>query len=233
MGVIAITGGGPLPTQGMDPSRSPAGDREGSIPVVHSPLYGQEAGMADAAGLLRAALGATGDGVGCHYRLRAEVGLGTDLLAELGLVKPIRQRIPDCSEHACPLRDGCRHAIIFAEARAGRSGKKYRLAPLGERALADDHILAQVATAAQGGALARRVLAALAEGPRSIFALNTILLDQSLAALHQDGEFGEASFDRGGLAATLALLRDLGTVVYDGATVALPLAGSPPSIGGI
>ena len=46
-------------------------------------------------GLLRAALAATGDGIGCHYRLRAEVGLGGDLLAELGLVRPIRQRITE------------------------------------------------------------------------------------------------------------------------------------------
>lgn len=180
------------------------------------------AAVASRAGRLRAALAATGDGVGCHYRLRAEVGLGTDLLAELGLVKPIRQRIPDCSEHACPLRDGCPHAALFAEARAGRSGKKYRLAPLGERALTDDRLLAQVADAARDGALARRILAAVADGPRSIFALNTALLDQALAALDRDGDFGEAAFDRGDLAATLSLLADLGAIDYDGATVALP-----------
>lgn len=180
--------------------------------------------MADAttAELLRAALGATGDGVGCHFRLRAEVGLGVEILTELGLVRPIRQRIPDCTEHGCPLRDDCRHAITFAEARAGRSGKKYRLAPLGERALTDDQILAQVANAALDGALARRVLAVIADGPRSIFSLNTALLDQSLAALARDGDFGDAAFDRGDLAATLALLANLGAISYDGATVALP-----------
>ncbi|MFN8513906.1 MAG: hypothetical protein U0841_15245 [Chloroflexia bacterium] len=180
--------------------------------------------MADTltASLLRAALRATGDDIGCHFRLRAEVGLGVEILAELGLVRPIRQRIPDCTEHACPLREDCRHAIVFAEARAGRSGKKYRLAPLGERALTDDHILAQVANAARDGALARRVLAALADGPRSIFVLNTALLDQSLAALTRDGDFGDAAFDRGDLAATLALLANLGVIDYDGATVALP-----------
>lgn len=180
--------------------------------------------MADTvtASLLRAALRATGDDIGCHFRLRAEVGLGVEILAELGLVRPIRQRIPDCTEHACPLREDCRHAIVFAEARAGRSGKKYRLAPLGERALTDDQILALVANAALDGALARRVLAALADGPRSIFSLNTALLDQSLAALTRDGDFGDAAFDRGDLAATLALLANLGVIDYDGATVALP-----------
>ena len=180
--------------------------------------------MADTltASLLRAALRATGDDIGCHFRLRAEVGPGVEILAELGLVRPIRQRIPDCTEHACPLREDCRHAIVFAEARAGRSGKKYRLAPLGERALTDDQILALVANAALDGALARRVLAALADGPRSIFALNTALLDQSLAALTRDGDFGDAAFDRGDLAATLALLANLGVIDYDGATVALP-----------
>jgi hypothetical protein len=174
------------------------------------------------ASLLRSALQATGDDIGCHYRLRAEVGLGVEILAELQLVRPIRQRIPDCTEHACPLRDDCRHAIVFAEARAGRSGKKYRLLPLGERALTDDHILAQVANAARDGTLARRVLAAIADGPLSIFALNTALLDQSLAALARDGDFGDTAFDRGDLAATLALLTNLGAIDYDGATVALP-----------
>ena len=178
--------------------------------------------VAQATGLLRIALTLTGDGIGCHHRLRAEVGLGVDLLAELGLVRPIRQRIPDCTEHACPLRDGCRHAITFAEARAGRSGKKYRLAPLGERALTDDAILAQLARAARDLALARRVLAALADGPHSIFALNTILLDQSLAALASTGDFGDAAFERGGLAAILALLADLGAIDHVGATVSLP-----------
>ncbi len=173
------------------------------------------------AGLLRAALAATGDGIGCHYRLRAEVGLGVDLLAELGLVRPIRQRIPACTEHACPLRDGCRHAITFAEARAGRSGKKYRLVALGDRALTDDAILAQLVLAARDLALSRRVLAALVAGPCSIFALNTALLDQSLAALAIEGDFGDTAFDRGGLAATLTLLADLGAIVYDGATVSL------------
>ena len=84
-------------------------------------------------GLLRAALGATGDGIGCHHRLRAEVRLGVETLAALGLVKPIRQRIPACSEHACPLREGCRFARAFAEGTAGRSGKKFRLSPLGAR----------------------------------------------------------------------------------------------------
>jgi hypothetical protein len=181
----------------------------------------ERGGMSSTGDLLRAALQATGDGIGCHYRLRAEAGLGVEVLAELGLVRPIRQRIPDCSEHACPLRDECRHAVVFAEARAGRSGKKYRLLPLGERALTDDHILAQVADAARDGALARRVLAALADGPRSVFAINSILLDQSLAALARDGDFGDTAFDRGDLAATLALLANLGTIKYDGATAAL------------
>ena len=60
------------------------------------------------------------------------------------------------------------------------------------------------------------------DGPRSIFALNTALLDQSLAALQRDGDFGDAAFDRGDLAATLTLLANLGAIDYDGATVALP-----------
>ena len=174
-------------------------------------------------GLLRAALLATGDGIGCHYRLRAEVGLGVGVLAALGLVKPIRQRIPDCSEHACPLRADCRFARLFAEGAVGRSGKKYRLAPLGEGALRDTAILRQVAGATRDLPLARRVLAALAEAgrPLTIFALNTILLDQSLAALAANGESGEAAFDRGDLAGLLRLLAAIGAITYDGYRVSM------------
>src|SRR3954470_10258438 len=135
-------------------------------------------GVVAQGGLLREALLAMDNGIGCHYRLRAEGGLGVGLLAALGLVRPIRQRIPDCQEHACPLRADCRFARLFAEGTAGRSGKKYRLAPLGEGALRDATILRQIGEATRELPLARRVLAALSEagGPLTIFALNTALL---------------------------------------------------------
>lgn len=178
--------------------------------------------------MLRAALRATGDGVGCHYRLRAEIGLGVETLAGLGLVKPIRQRIPDCDEHACPLRTECRFVSLFAEGRPGRSGKKYRLAPLGEQALTDDEALAQLAGLAHQLPLARRILAALAAdgGTLTIFALNTALLDESLAALASAGEFGEAVFSRGELAATLTLLAALDLIGSDGYHVTLRMAAA-------
>ena len=171
---------------------------------------------------LRAALLATGDGIGCHHRLRAEVGLGVETLAALGLAKPIRQRIPTCAEHACPLRDGCRFAPIFAEGLAGRSGKKYRLTPLGEGALRDPVILRQLGEATWELPLARRIIAALqaAETPLTIFALNTTLLDQSLAALAADGNPGEWAFGRGELAGLLNLLGASGAIDYDGYLVA-------------
>lgn len=181
-------------------------------------LAEERVGVMAQVGTLREALLATGDGIGCHYRLRSEGGLSVGLLAALGLVKPIRQRIPNCSEHACPLRDDCQFARLFAEGAAGRSGKKYRLTPLGEGALRDATILRQVGAATRDLPLARRVLAAIegSETPLTIFALNTILLDQSLAALAADGEPGEAAFDRGELAGLLALLVALGTITFDG-----------------
>lgn len=179
---------------------------------------------------LRAALLATGDGIGCHYRLRAEVGLGVETLAALGLVKPIRQRIPTCAEHACPLRDHCRFAPIFAEGLAGRSGKKYRLTPLGEGALRDPVILRQLGAATWELPLARRIIAALqaAETPLTIFAINTTLLDQSLAALKADGSPGEWAFGRGELAGLLNLLSASGAIDYDGylVTLAVTMANS-------
>ena len=175
---------------------------------------------------LRAALSATGDGIGCHHRLRAEVGLGVETLAALGLVKPIRQRIPTCAEHACPLREDCRFAPTFAAGLAGRSGKKYRLTPLGEGTLRDPVILRQLGEATRELPLARRIIAALqaSETPLTIFALNTALLDQSLAALAADGNPGEAAFGRGELAGLLKLLSASGALDYDGYLVALAVA---------
>jgi hypothetical protein len=177
---------------------------------------------------LRAALLATGDGIGCHHRLRAEVGLGVETLAALGLVKPIRQRIPTCTEHACPLRDNCRFAPIFAEGLAGRSGKKYRLTPLGEGALREPVILRQLGEATWELPLARRIITALqdAAAPLTIFALNTALLDQTLAALAADGNPGEAAFGRGELAGLLNLLSASGAIDYDGYLVTLAIAAA-------
>lgn len=174
---------------------------------------------------LRAALRATDGGIGCHYRLRAEVGLGVETLAALGLVKPIRQRIPACDEHPCPHHGNCQFATIFAEGLAGRAGKKYRLAPLGEGVLRDPALARQIDDAARELPLAQRVLAALRDAADglTIFALNTALLDQSLAALAADGDLGETAFSRGELAGMLGLLEALGAIGRDGERVAMPL----------
>lgn len=170
---------------------------------------------------IRAALATAGegDGIGCHYRLRAETGLTVEVLAALGLVRPIRQRIPTCDEHPCPLRPGCRFAPTFAAGRAGgRSGKKFRLAPVGEAALRDDAILRDLGEALTTLPLARRILAALAAagGTLTIFALNTALIEEDLNALLAGDEPGEAGVGRGDLAAGLALLAARGAIEYDG-----------------
>ena len=166
---------------------------------------------------LSAALLATDDGIGCHYRLRAGGLVGVETLAALTLIKPIRQRIPTCDEHGCPLLGDCRFARLFSEGAAGRSGKKFRLTPLGDRARRDPAIRRQVADAALTLPLAQRILATLAaRGPQTIFTLNTALLDESLAALARDGAAGEAAFERGELADGLTLLAALGAITYDG-----------------
>ncbi len=174
---------------------------------------------------LHAALLATGDGIGCQYRLRAGGLVGVETLAALTLIKPIRQRIPTCDEHGCPLLGECRFARIFSEGAAGRSGKKFLLTPLGDRARRDPAIRRQVADAALTLPLAGRILATLAaRGPQTIFTLNTALLDESLAALARDGAAGEATFERGELADGLTLLGALGALTYDGYRVG-PLPG--------
>jgi len=179
---------------------------------------------------LAAALLATDDGIGCQYRLRARGLVGVETLAALTLIKPIRQRIPTCDEHGCPLREGCRFARQFGEGAAGRSGKKFRLTPLGERARRDPAIRRQVADAALTLPLARRILATLAtSGPQTIFTLNTVLLDESLGALARDGTVGEAAFERGELADGLTLLGALGALSYDGYHVSpAPVATTTP-----
>ena len=68
-----------------------------------------------------------------------------------------------------------------------------------------------------------------AEAPLTIFALNTILLDQSLAALAADGNPGEAAFGRGELAGLLNLLSASGAIDYDGYLVTLALAAATDS----
>jgi hypothetical protein len=166
---------------------------------------------------LSAALLANDGGIGCQYRLRAVGLLGAETLAALELVKPIRQRIPTCEEHGCPLLDGCRFARLFREGAAGRSGKKFRLTPLGDRARRDPAIRRQVADAALTLPLARRILAILAaRGSQTIFTLNAALLDEHLAALAHDGSAGDAAFERGELADGLTLLGALGALGYDG-----------------
>ncbi len=192
-------------------------------------MAGEERAVTATIGMepLRAALVGIGTGVGCHYRLRAEGGLTVELLDRLGLVRPIRQRIPTCDEHPCPLRAGCRFATLFNEERPGRSGRKFRLAPLGEAATRDDALLRQLMGAAAELPLPRRILAALAAagGALTVFALDTALLGESLAALAAGGDSGEAGFNRGDLAASLTLLAALGAIAYDGRRVALAPAG--------
>ena len=192
-------------------------------------MAGEERAVTATTGIepLRATLAAVGTGVGCHYRLRAEGGLTVELLDRLGLVKPIRQRIPTCDEHPCPLRAGCRFATLFNEERPGRSGRKFRLAPLGEAATRDDALLRQIMGAAPELPLPRRILDALAAagGALTVFALDTALLGESLAALAAGGDPGEAGFNRGDLAAGLTLLAALGAIEYDGRRVALAPVG--------
>lgn len=188
---------------------------------------------------LREAVAAVGEGVGCHYRLRAEQGLTVETLDSLGLIKPIRQRIPTCDDHPCPLRDGCRFARVFAEGAGGRtggrSGKKFRLAPTGRALLDDETVLRQLGAAVAASPLPRRILAALAEagGTLTVFALNTALLEASLGALLAHGDAGQAGFTRGDLAAGLTLLDALGLLASDGRRVTLaedagPAVAAPP-----
>jgi hypothetical protein len=80
---------------------------------------------------VRAVLVAVGDGVGCEHWTVRDHGLPVALLEALGCARPIRQRIPRCSEHGCHYLGRCEHQAVFEEERAGRAGRKFRLTPEG------------------------------------------------------------------------------------------------------
>ena len=143
--------------------------------------------MTDAFERLRAVLDrANAVGVGCHYWSQPEYGVPAEQLAELGLAKPINARIPTCEDHGCHLIQSCRHRVIFAEARPGRTGRKFRLTPEGARAAAST---AELAARIREVPPARRILDAVSEaGPLSGFALYWRLLEPELDELARTGQ---------------------------------------------
>jgi hypothetical protein len=160
---------------------------------------------------LRAVLMAVGDGIGCEHWTLPEHGLPVVLLKDLGLARPITTRIPKCADHGCRYLGACPQESVFAEGRDGRSGRKFRLTPEGLVAASDAAVLA---TALDSLPLAADILAALASGEQTIFALHWALVEPRVAALGA-GEEPPPMPSRAYLRAVLTLLAEHGAIVWD------------------
>ena len=134
------------------------------------------------------------------------------LLADLGLVKPVATRIPACSEHWCPLAETCPHRSMFEEKTGTRGGIKAKLTPSGRAAFADPDSLSRALASHR---LAGTLRAAIAEGPRTLFDLHTLLLQACFDEVDAIGRLDATVFHRSDLRGCLHLLESLGEVIWD------------------
>jgi hypothetical protein len=178
-----------------------------------------------AAAALRALLAAVGNGVGCEHWTLPDHGLPVLLLKDLGLARPITTRIPRCADHGCSYLGVCAQEIVFAEGRDGRSGRKFRLPQEGQAAASDATGLAAALAALP---LAREVLAALAAGARTVFALNWALVEPRVTSLGA-GEEPSPMPSRAYLRAVLLLLADHGAIEWDEVAGVVRLPGHRPA----
>ncbi|MBI3945648.1 MAG: hypothetical protein HY321_07005 [Armatimonadetes bacterium] len=165
----------------------------------------------------------------CAHALAREGGAPLSLLANLGLVKLIRQGIPACSEHGCRYRGDCEHEALFKARGEGRSGRKARVTKEGRAAAADPERLRACVRALP---LCEFVLRAVAEGPQSVFALNTALVDRCLAEISEKGQVKATAFARAELGRAIALLGEMGLVRASGDQVLLAAPPRQPRAGG-
>jgi hypothetical protein len=175
---------------------------------------------------VRLVLAAVADDVGCEHWTLPDHGLPVALLEALGLARPIRQRVPRCSEHACRYLGACDQQAGFEEGREGRAGRKFRLTAEGQAATSDPARLAASVASVTALPLAQELLAALAAGPRTLFELNWALVESRVGALAA-GDEPPALPPRAYLRALLALLTEQGAIVVDDAAgvVRLPTPG--------
>ncbi|SRR5579884_447439 len=169
---------------------------------------------------LAAALAAVGDGVGCEHWTLPDHDLPVALLEALGFARPIRQRIPRCSEHGCRYLGACAQQAVFEEGREGRAGRKFRLTAEGQAAAGDP---ARVAAAIAALPLAAAILGLLAGGERTLFELAWALVEPALAGLAA-GEERPDPPSRADVRATLGLLAEHGYLVVDAASGMVRLA---------
>jgi hypothetical protein len=157
---------------------------------------------------------AQASGVGCHYWSVPEYGTPVEHLELLGLAKTVKSRIPACEDHGCHLLESCRHRAVFAEARAGRSGRKFRLTALGVETIDSPAGLAERVAELP---LARQILELVrsASEPLSAFTLYWRLLEPELEELAETGQIPTPKLTRASVRFYLDLLVEAGWLVED------------------
>lgn len=169
----------------------------------------------DAFERLRAALASAGPtGIGCHFWTHPTLGVHAEHLEALGLVTTIRTRIPLCHDHGCAILDTCAERITFAEARAGRARRKFKLTQPGIQVLSDGALLRDLIAEQP---LASRIVEVLAEAGGSLGWLELYwrLLEPELAVLDETGTRPAPALTRSAVRFYLDLLVAAGIVQED------------------
>ncbi len=149
--------------------------------------------------------------VGCRHLARERDELEASLLVDLGLVKPIMSRVPQCRDHGCPRSGACPWESDFLpEASGAKAGVKYRRT-------VDGDVLASGSVTPLEERLASlplttAVLAELADGPRSLFAIQWRLIEIARADVRAGKNTERVAPHRPALLSLIHLLADLGVV---------------------
>ncbi|MDP8908218.1 MAG: hypothetical protein M3N47_03690 [Chloroflexota bacterium] len=159
--------------------------------------------------------------VGCRHLARDRDELDASLLVDLGLVKPIMSRVPQCRDHGCPRSGACPwESDFFPEASGAKAGVKYRRTVDGDVLVSGSVTPLEERLASLP--LATAVLAQLADGPRSLFAIQWRLIEGARADVRDGKNTERVAPHRPALLGVIRLLTDLGIVhLSDDGTVSL------------
>jgi hypothetical protein len=149
--------------------------------------------------------------VGCRHLAREQFQLEASLLVDLGLVKPIVTRVPACSAHECPRCGACRwEADFLPEASGNKANVKYRRTAEGD--VVDAGALAAIEERLAALPLANAVLAEVAAGPRSLFAIQGRFVELARTEVKAGKNTERVAPHRPALMNVVRLLADLGVV---------------------
>lgn len=180
--------------------------------LASSPIVGRIAGH----------LAELPSGIGCRHLAREQYDVEASLLVDLGLVKPIVTKVPTCSSHGCPRCGACAWESDFLpEASGSKANVKYRRTVEGDAVAAG--ALAAIEERLESLPLANAVMAAVAEGPRTLFAIQGQLVEQARKAVRAGKNTEWVAPHRPELLSVVRLLAELGLVRLTGDGMVQPL----------